>query len=83
MNETHKDFIKRLMSYAGYDFIEENPETRLLFYDSENENEIQLWITDGDNTQRCIKLIANKALEIGIARGKFIIQNSIKKALGL
>ena len=71
------------MSYAGYDFIEENPETRLVFYDPENEYNVQLWLKDDDNTELCIKFIAGKARENGVAFGKYIAKSAIKKALEL
>jgi hypothetical protein len=76
-----KDQIIKIMSFAGYEYEKEYPEGRLLFYDTEFEQEIQLWITGENQLSACIRLIKNRAYDNGRIHGKSIVRNGIKSLL--
>jgi hypothetical protein len=77
--------IIQIMSMAGYDYIKEDPHDRLLFYDVNAEQEVQLWVAEmySDTLERAIYLIQERARSTGISYGKNIVRNGIKKLLQL
>ena len=79
-----KDNIIEIMKCSGYEFIEEKPEGRLLFYETEMEQTVQLWLKDDDKSLRGVMLlITQRAYNRGVAAGQYSVQNQIKKALNL
>jgi len=84
-----KEHIIEIMKYAGYDFIEEKPKDRLIFYDVTEEQNVQLWLTvdlngDYENAlHKCVNLIYNRAKEYGINIGKSNIIGRFKQLMDL
>lgn len=88
-----KEQIIQIMKLAGYDFIEERPETRLLFYHVDQEQDVQIWLlsepTKSDpydieeNLQQVVDLIKNREYEHGRSIGRIEIQEGIRKLLSL
>jgi hypothetical protein len=79
-----KEQIIEIMKCAGYEFVEEKPEGRLLFYETEMEQTVQLWLKEDDKSLRgVILLITQRAYNHGVSDGSHTVQHEIKKALGL
>ena len=78
-----KEEIIKIMQMAGYDFVKEYPESRLLFYDVEAEQEVQLWLKDtpDESLRKAIELICERSLDQGMRIGKQRIANEIKNLL--
>lgn len=78
-----KDEIIKIMQMAGYDFVKEDPESRLLFYDIEAEQDVQLWMKDSpdDSLRKAIELISERSFSQGISIGKRQVANGIKNLL--
>ena len=75
--------IIQIMGMAGYDYIKEEPHDRLLFYDTNAEQEVQLWVDEvyADTLESAIHLITERARNTGISYGKSVVINGIKKLL--
>lgn len=75
--------IIQVMGMAGYDYIKEDPHDRLLFYDTNAEQEVQLWIDEmyADTLKSAIHLIQERARNAGISYGKSVVASGIKKLL--
>lgn len=75
--------IIQIMGKAGYDYIKEDPHDRLLFYDTNAEQDVQLWIDEmySDTLKSAIHLIQERARNAGISYGKSVIAGGIKKLL--
>ena len=80
-----KEKMIKLFNLAGYDFIEEKPEGRLILYDAEQEQELQFWVKGHPNLdlKDAMEFIKERCYDIGISIGKGEVQNQIRKALGL
>jgi len=79
-----KEKIIEIMKYAGYDFIEEKPEGRLLFYEAEEEQTVQLWLKDGEDSLRStMLLIKQRAYNTGFTVGQWNVRYAIRKALDI
>jgi hypothetical protein len=80
-----KTTIIKIMNYAGYDFIKEEPLSRLLFYDNYSESDVQVWLKDDDdaNLEYVINLIGNRTYENGFCIGMNEVRNEIKAILGI
>ena len=79
-----KENIIEIMKCVGYEFIEESPEGRLLFYETDMEQTIQLWLRNDDgDLKRAMLLITTRAYDRGVSVGRYNVQNEIKKALRL
>jgi hypothetical protein len=77
-----KDQIIEIMKCAGYEFIEEKPEGRLLFYETEMEQTVQLWLKEDDESLRGVMLlITQRAYNRGASDGKYGVIRSIKEIL--
>lgn len=76
--------IIEVMKYSGYEFIEERPEGRLLFYETEMEETIQLWIKENENPLKsALLIIIHRAYDHGLSNGRYIVQSEIKKLLDI
>lgn len=81
-----KEQLIKIMKYAGYDFIEEKPLGRYLFWDTLEEMEVELWITNEleDTTiEHAIKLIINRSENRAYYKGRHDAQKEMKRSLGL
>lgn len=79
-----KDQIIEIMKCSGYEFIEEKPEGRLLFYETGMEQTVQLWLKEGDDTLRGVMLlITQRAYNHGVSDGELSVRTQIKKALDI
>jgi hypothetical protein len=74
--------IKEIFTAAAYEFIEESPKGRLLFYDYNDESEVQFWYKNAELSD-VINLIVDRAAERGIEWGQSQVRQEIKNALGL
>jgi len=77
-----KKKIIEIFVLAGYEFIKEEPEDRLLFYDVEQEQNIQFWIPKRESMQKCIEVIKRRSFDYGKSIGQSSVQNEIRNALG-
>jgi len=77
--------IIELMSLFGYEFIEEKPDGRLLFYETPYEETIQIWKkkTIKKTMDFSADLITNRIYNRGKSNGRYEVQNDIIRALGL
>jgi len=79
-----KEQIIEIMKYAGYNFIEEKPEGRLLFYEAEEEQTVQLWLKEGDESLKAaVTLIRNRAYDNGFTAGQSNVRYAIRRALDI
>ena len=80
-----KATIIKIMKMAGYDFIKEEPASRLLFYDTYSESDIQVWLNDDDDTnlEYVIHLIQNRSHANGFHVGQNKVQSEIRTAIGI
>ena len=87
-----KNAVIDLMQMAGYEFVEEKPEGRLIFYETEYDNTVQLWYATEDlpfptdtkaGIRDALKLITDRAYDRGLSFGKYSVRQSIKEALGI
>jgi hypothetical protein len=80
-----KKRIIELMTLFGYEYIKEQPSKRLLFYEPESEETIQIWKkkTIKETELFTAQLIRNRVLNTGKSIGRFEVQNAIFRALGL
>jgi len=79
-----KDKIIEIMKCSGYEFIEEQPEGRLMFYETEWEETVQLWLKNEDNSLRGVMLlITQRAYNHGMSDGKYSVLSEIRKVLGI
>lgn len=78
-----KDQIIEIMKIAGYDFIKEHPDTMMLFWDKEAEQEVQIWNNESQSLVGVIQLIKQREYNKGVHDGRADVRLSIKKALGL
>ncbi len=78
-----KDEIIKIMQMAGYDFVKEDPEGRLLFYDIEAEQDVQIWMKDtpDESLRKAIELISERSFAQGLSIGKLQVANGIKNLL--
>ncbi len=80
-----KNKIIELFKLAGYSYVKESPEGRLLFYDDEMEQDVQFWVKNKPKIDLAdaISLIKQRCYDNGVSCGKSQIQSELKKLLGL
>lgn len=79
-----KAFVKSIFKSAGYEFIEERPKGRLLFYERATDSNIQFWLDrKNSNLMPAVLLISNRSYDRGIRDGMSVVRGEVKKALGI
>jgi hypothetical protein len=87
------DLIKIVFEAAGFQFIEQKPKGRLLFYYSEEERDVQFWfkpaktvglnMEEKNSLQRAMELISAINYDRGVRHGMETVRTDIKTALGI
>ena len=74
--------IKEIFTAAEYEFTEEKPEGRLLFYDHQSETNVQFWYKNAI-MHDVISFIQERAYDSGFTWGQSTKQQQVRDALGL
>lgn len=75
--------IVSIFTAAGYEFKEQYPKGRLLFYHNEAETNVQFWNDEENDLTKVMDFICQRAYDLGFSWGKVTVQSEIKKSLGL
>lgn len=81
--QTTEGLIISIFTAAGYEFIEQSPKGRMLFWHNAAETNVQFWLDEETDLTKVMDFICQRAYDLGEHSGKHFVRNEIKKALGL